>query len=162
MYLRYMKIIFVVFIALLCLIIAGQNIANLEAAYQLFVYVMGNADHEAYASSFGPSITNPALLWIALVVVVGSEFIAGFLAAKGAMDMWSARNASAGAFNQAKRYALLGSGLGVIIWLGFFGVIAGTFFQMWQTAIGSASLAGAFQYFISCAIVFIIVSMADE
>ncbi len=151
-----------IFISLLCLVYAGQNIANLDAAYQSFVYVMGNVDHTVYASSFIPAITSPALIWTALVIVVGCEFLAGLLAAAGALAMWSARHASAEEFNHAKKYALLGSGLGIIIWLGFFGVIGGAFFQMWQNAIGAASLAGAFQYSVSCAIVFIIVGIADE
>jgi predicted small integral membrane protein len=158
---RQIKIFCVVIIALLCLVYAGQNVANLEAAYQSFAYVLGNVDHTVYTSSFIPSITSPALIWTALVIVVASEFLAGLLAARGALAMWSARNASAEEFNQAKKLALVGSGLGVVIWLGFFGVGGGAAFQMWQTAIGVASLEGAFQFSTSCAIVFIIVSMTD-
>jgi predicted small integral membrane protein len=94
-----------------------------------------------------------------LVIVVASEFLAGLLAARGALAMWSARNAPAEEFNLAKKYALLGSGLGVVIWLGFFGVGGGAAFQMWQTAIGAASLEGAFQFSVSCAIVFIILQI---
>ena len=130
MYLRYLKIVLVAFIALLCLVYAGQNIANLEAAYQSFAYVMSNADHAIYSSSFVPSFTSPILIWVAWVLVVGCEFLAGLLAAKGVLDMWSARNAAGGAFNTAKKFALLGSGLGIVVWLGFFGVIGGAVFQM--------------------------------
>ncbi len=65
-------------------------------------------------------------------------------------------------FNLSKKYALLGCGMGVIVWLGFFGVFGGAFFQMWQTEIGKASMDGAFQFFMSCAVVLIIVSMTDE
>lgn len=159
---RQLKVILVAFISLLCLAYAGQNIANLDAAYGLFAYVMSNADHAVYASSFMPAITSPVLLWSALVLVVGLEFLAGILAAKGAFSMWSARNASAAEFNDSKKHALLACGLGIVIWFGLFGVLGGAFFQMWQTAGGGASLAGAFQYFISCAAVFIIVNMTDN
>jgi predicted small integral membrane protein len=162
MFLRYLKIDFAIIIALLCLVYAGQNVANLEAAYQSFAYVMGGADHAVYASSFVPSITSPVLIWLALVAVVGAEFVAGLLAAKGAVDMWSARNAEGAAFDKAKKFALLGSGLGIVVWMGFFGVIGGAVFQMWQTAIGSASLEGAFQFSVSCAIVFIILGAPDK
>ena len=162
MFIRYLKIDFVIIIALLCLVYAGQNVANLEAAFQSFAYVMGNVDHAVYTSSFGPSITSPALIWLALIVVVACEFIAGSLATKGAWDMWSARSAERAIFNKAKNFALLGCGVGIIIWLGFFGVVGGAFFQMWQTTIGSNSLNGAFQFSVSCAIVFIIVSMPDD
>lgn len=159
---RLLKTIFVAIIALLCLAYASQNIVNLDAAYASFAYVMSNADHVAYPDSFMPAITSPVLLWTTLTVVVACEILAGLFAAKGAISMWSARNGSAGEFRQAKKYALLGCALGIIVWLGFFGVFGGAVFQMWQTEIGTGSMDGAFQFFMSCAVVFIIVSMADE
>ena len=162
MVIRQLKIVFVVIIALLCLLYASQNVANLEACYQSFAYVLSRADHAVYPSSIVPSITSPALIWSALIIVVGSEFLAGLLAAKGARDMWSTRHAQADVFNQAKKYALYGCALGIVIWLGFFGVLGSALFQMWQTAIGDGSMRGAFQFFMSCATVFIIVNMADE
>jgi len=158
---RQLKIIFVLIIALMCLAYATQNVVNLDAAYQSFVYVMGGADHAVYQASFMPAITSPALIWPALILVVGCEFLAGLLAAKGAVSMWSARNASAEEFKRSKKFALLGSGLGIIVWMGFFGVFSGAFFQSWQTTAGALSLEGAFQYSVSCAIVFIIVNMDD-
>jgi len=158
---RQIKVIFVVIIALVCLAYAVQNVVNLDAAYQSFVYVMGNTDHTVYTSSFMPAISSPALIWAVLVVVVGCEFLAGLLAAKGALSMWLARQASADDFKRAKNFALLGCGLGIIVWMGFFGAFGGAFFQMWQTTVGALSLDGAFQYAVSCAIVFIIVNMED-
>jgi predicted small integral membrane protein len=123
---------------------------------------MSNTDHASYEFSFLPAVTSPILIWAALILVVGLEFAAGLLAAKGAADMWSARNASPEVFNEAKKYALYGSGVGVVVWLGFFGVAGGAVFQMWQTEIGSNSMNGAFQLFASCAFVFVIVSMAND
>lgn len=162
MQIRLLKTIFAAIIALLCLAYATQNVVNLDAAYGAFAYVMSNVDHAVYASSFMPAVTSPVLLWAALIIVVGFEFLAGLLAARGALSMWSARSASADEFNRAKQYALIGCGLGIVVWLGFFGTFAGAFFQMWQTPAGATSLAGAFQYFVACAIVFIIVNLADE
>jgi len=159
---RLLKTIFVAIIALLCLAYATQNIVNLDVAYASFAYVMSNVDHVAYPKSFMPAISSPALLWTALVLVVACEFLAGFLTAKGAFSMFSALNASAAEFQQAKKHALVGCAIGVIVWLGFFGVFGGAFFQMWQTEIGKASMDGAFQFFVSCAVVFVIVSMTDE
>lgn len=162
MQIRLPKTIFVSIIALLCLAYATQNVINLDAAYASFAYVMSNVGHVAYPKSFMPAITSPALLWTALTVVVACEFLAGLLAAKGAFSMFSARNSTAAEFQQAKKHALMGCTLGIIVWLGLFGVFGGAFFQMWQTEIGKASMDGAFQFFMSCAVVFIIVNMADE
>ena len=83
MAIRHLKIVFVAFISLLCLFYAAQNVANLDACYQVFAYVLGAVDHEVYPDSFFPAIQSPALIWLVLVVVVALEFTAGLLAAKG-------------------------------------------------------------------------------
>jgi len=144
---RYLKIVFVIFISLVCLFYAGQNVANLNACYQAFAYVMSMADHQAYPDSFFPAIQNPALIWLTLVLIVTLEFAAGLLAAKGAWDLWSARKAPA---------------TGIVVWMGLFGAVGGALFQMWETDAGSHSLEGAFQIFGACAFTFLIVNMADD
>ena len=162
MVIRYLKIDFVIFISLLCLVYAGQNVANLEACYQAFAYVMGMANHQAYPDSIFPVIQSPAVIWLVLILVVGLEFTAGLLAAKGAWDLWGARKASAAEFNGAKTYALVGCGTGIVVWLGLFAVFGGALLQMWQTEIGGASMDDAFQFFVACALIFMIVTMADD
>lgn len=159
---RYLKILFVVFIALLCLFYAGQNVANLDACYQAFAYVLSRADHQVYPDSIFPALQNSALIWLVLTLVVSLEFLAGLLAAKGAWDLWSARKGSAETFNAAKNYALLGCGTGIVVWLGLFAVFGGALFQMWQTEIGAGSLGDAFQFFAACAFVFLILNTADN
>lgn len=162
MAIRHLKIVFVGFISLLCLIYAAQNVANLDACYQAFAYVLGAADHQIYPDSIFPAVQSPAVIWLVLVVVVGLEFIAGLLAAKGAWDLWGARKAPAADFNGAKTYALLGCGVGIVVWLGLFAVFGGALSQMWQTEIGGASMDDAFQFFVACAFIFLIVNAADD
>ena len=159
---RYLKILFMIFIALLCLFYAGQNVANLDACYQAFAYVLSRADHQIYPDSIVPAVQNGAVIWLALTLVVSLEFLAGLLAAKGAWDLWSARSGSAETFNAAKTYALLGCGTGIVVWLGLFAVFGGALLQMWQTDIGAGSLEDAFQFFAACAFVFLIVNTADN
>lgn len=159
---RYLKIALVNFISLLCLIYAAQNVVNLEVCYQTFAYVLGAADHQIYPDSIFPAVQSPVVIWLALVLVVGLEFAAGLLAAKGAWDLWAARNAPAAEFNGAKTYALLGCGVGIIVWLGFFAVFGGALSQMWQTEIGGASMDDAFQFFAACALIFLIVNSDDN
>ncbi len=162
MAIRLLKIVFVMSVSLLCLFYAAQNVANLDACYQAFAYVMGAADHQVYPDSFFPAIQSPAVTWLVLVLVVSLEFAAGLLAAKGAWDLWRARKAPAADFNRAKTYALVGCGLGVVVWLGFFTVFGGALFQMWQTEIGGGSLEGAFQLFVACGLIFLIVNSTDD
>ncbi len=162
MAIRLLKIVFVALISLLCLFYASQNVANLDACYQAFAYVMGRADNQIYPDSIFPAIQNPVLIWLVLGLVVGLEFTAGFIAAKGAWDLWRVRNAPAAEFNEAKTYALVGCGMGIVVWLGLFAVFGGALFQMWQTDIGEGSMDGAFQFFVACALIFLIVNSADN
>ena len=162
MAIRVLKVLFTACISLLCLIYAAQNIANLEACYATFAYVASGADHQAYAGSIMPTFDNPVLIWTMLIIVVGLEFTAGAVCAKGAWNMWNERQSSAAEFNTAKTYALIGCGASILIWLGLFEVLGGALFQMWQTQIGSGSMDDAFQFFVLSALVFIIVSASDE
>jgi predicted small integral membrane protein len=162
MAIRYLKIVFVALISALCLFYGTQNIVNLDACYQAFAYVLGAVDHQVYTSPIIPPIQNSAAVWLALVLVVGLEFTAGLCALKGVWDLWNTRNSSAEMFNAAKTYALIGCGLGILIWLGFFTVFGGALFIMWQTDVGRGSLDNAFQFFGACALIFLILSSADD
>jgi len=159
---RYLKIVFVALISLMCLFYGTQNVVNLDACYQVFAYVLGAVDHQIYSDQVIPAIQGPAIIWLTLVVVVGLEFTAGVCAAKGTWDLWSARKATAEVFNGAKTYALIGCGLGIVIWLGLFAVFGGALFIMWQTDVGRGSLESAFQFFGACAFIFMIVNAADD
>ena len=159
---RIIKCVLSLSIALMCTFYALQNLVNLQAAYGFVALMAGMGGHEAYASHFGPAITSPAIIWLILSVIIVSELTAGLVSAKGAFDMWKARSADAAAFNAAKKLAIVGAGIGVITWLGYFGAIGGAYFQMWQTQAGAQALQGAFQYTMMCGLVMILLSMQDE
>lgn len=158
---RLIKIILVLIISLQALVYATQNMVNLDAAYATVAYVISNKDHAAYPNSFTPAITNPILIWIAVATIIAVEYAAGLMAAKGTLDLWQKRKASADEFNAAKTNALWGAGLTVVVWLGLFGVIANGVFQMWQTEIGVGSSSDAFKFFVSGGLVLIFVNMTD-
>lgn len=162
MSIRILKIILVIFVSMQALFYALQNVANIDVAYQLTAYVLSNAEHAMYPSSMFPALSNPVLVWVALIIIITGEFLAGALAAKGVFDMWSKRNASAVEFSQSQKYAILGCGASMIVWFGLFMVVAGAAFQMWQTTAGSASFNGAFQYFCASALVLITLYVADD
>ncbi|MEQ8207691.1 MAG: DUF2165 family protein, partial [Woeseia sp.] len=73
-----------------------------------------------------------------------------------------ARRGDAAAFNGAKTFAIAGCGVALIVWFGLFNVVGGAYFQMWQTQLGAASLAGAFQYSVLNGLVLLIIQSADE
>lgn len=162
MAIRTLKTVLVAIVSLMALLWAVQNVTNLDAAYQTVAYVMSNVDHEAYASSFGPSITSPALIWLALAIILIGEFSVAFLAAKGTWDLWSNRGAAAAEFAAAKKFGLLGCGMAIVVWFGFFMVLAGAYFQMWQTQIGAGSFDDAAKLAAISGLILIFLNMPDE
>ena len=159
---RYLKIVLVSCAALLCLFYATHNVVNFEAAYGFVAAVLGQADHAAYPASIFPAITTPALVWAALVFICLLEYTAGIMTAMGAWVLWTARHDAAADFNAAKTLAVMGLGLGIVVWFGLFATLGGAGFQMWQTQLGSASLTGAFQYTMQLGLVLLFVNMYDN
>lgn len=159
---RYLKIALVFFVGVMALVYALQNVVNIEAAVAVVGAVLGMENHEYYASSLGPAIKSPALVWLAVATIVLAEIAAGVLALLGSWKLWRARDAAGTEFNASKSLALLGCGIGVIVWFGFFGSVGAAWFQMWQTELGAMSLSGAFQNAVYCALVLIFVNMKDE
>jgi len=162
MAIRYVKVALVAFISLMCLMYAAQNVVNLQAAHFFVSSATSMAGHEAYPASFGPALQSPGIAWLLLAVIVTLETAAGLLAARGAWDLWRARAGNAEAFNAAKGYAMLGGGLALVVWFGFFTAIGGAYFQMWQTELGRGALGGAFQYATQIGIVLLFVNATDS
>ncbi len=159
---RYLKIAFVFFVGVMALVYALQNLVNIGAARAVVGAVLGMENHEYYASSLGPAITSPAIVWLALATIILAEIAAGVFALLGSWQLWRTRTSSAVDFNAAKSHALLGCGIGVIVWFGFFGSVGAAWFQMWQTELGAMSLGGAFPNAVYCALVLMFVNMKDD
>ena len=162
MYIRNIKIMFVVITSLMALIYVTQNMVNADAAHAALMYVMSGTGHEVYPNSFGPKFTDPVFGWIAVTIIFSLEYATGFLLAKGAWDMWRARGKDSEAFMASRKWAQIGCGFGVLVWFGLFGVVGSAFFQMWQTEVGTGSMNGAFQLFVSCALTLLVISQPDN
>jgi len=115
-----------------------------------------------HPETFGFAITTPWINWLILWTIILTEFTAGLIAGKGTFDMWRARARNAVDFKAAKQMGILGSGLGVFIWFGYFTVIGGAFFQMWQTEAGNQPLRDAFQYVMMCGLVMLYLSIDED
>ena len=159
---RYIKIAMIASVSVFCLAYALQNIVNLGAAEWFVAYTTSMEGHEKYPSHFGPAVTSPALHVTMLWIIIALEFSAGLLAAKGAFDMFSARNSSAEDFQTAKTHGIAACGVGILIWFGLFSAIGGAYFQMWQTDAGGGALANATWFSIQLALVWLLVSQKDE
>jgi predicted small integral membrane protein len=159
---RLLKVALAAFVAIFCLMYAIQNIANLQAAYGFVALMAGMEGHAAYPSHVGPSVHSPMLIWTMLWIIIALEFLAGLLAAKGAFDMWQARKKSSSEFNDAKGSAVLGCGIGVIIWFGIFSAIGGAYFQMWQTQAGGGVLNNAGSFVVQLGVIALLINANDK
>ena len=141
---RYLKIALVVFVGLTGFLFVAGNVANWDAGRGAVAYVLSMEGHEVYGAHIFPPVTNSTLVTLAYLVILAGEFLVGAFSFKGAWDLWGARKESAEIFNAAKIFAVLGTGMAMVVWFGGFIVIGGVLFQMWQTQIGAGSFDDSF------------------
>ena len=117
---RYFKIVLAAFASLFCLFYAVQNMANLGPAEWFVGTMTAMEGHQSYPNTFAFAVKSPVAVKILLWTIILLELVAGLLAGKGAIDLFARRNASNEEFNQAKSFALAGTGLAVVIWFGIY------------------------------------------
>ena len=142
---RYLKIAFVAALGVMALLYVIHNIMNLSDAYGAVGYVLGLEHNEVFDANLLPAIT-AGLVPVAAWIIFAFEIACGLICLLGTWKLWQARGGDPATFEAAKGTAKLGAGLSVIIWFGFFGVIGGAGYQMWQSEIGAGSLADAFKF----------------
>lgn len=162
MAIRILKVSLTAVVAFMALVLAVQNILNLDSAYATVASVLAMEGHEAYPRSIAPAITAPALVWFSLAIIIMAELASGLLAGKGAWDLWRARNLSNDRFDSAKSYAVVGCGAVILVWFGLFMVLAGGYFQMWQTDLGRGAMENAFQLSGMAGLVMLFVNNPDQ
>ncbi len=162
MAIRYLKIVLVIFVGLQGLLYVAGNLANWDAGLGAVGYVLSMQGHEVYDARIFPAVTGSIGVTLAYLLILTGEFLVGALSLKGAWDLWRARAASAVAFDAAKTYAILGTGMAMVVWFGGFIVIGGALFQMWQTQVGAGSMDDALIFAATGGLVLLIVSRPDD
>lgn len=79
------------------------------------------------------AIASPVAATIAYWLIIATEALTGVLLALGAVRLALARRGPAVDFNAAKSIAVLGFGLGFLLWFTGFMVVGGEWFAMWQS-----------------------------
>lgn len=159
---RSLKVIATGFLGLMALLYAAQNVVNIDAARAVVGLVLSMEGHEYYPEHLLPPVTNNLLIWASLCLIIALEFLTAFFLLWGAWAMWKARRNDAIVFNAAKSNALKGCLLGMIVWLGLFGTIGGTYFQMWQTEVGAMSLGDALRFGVIYGVLFVVIHARDD
>ena len=145
---RIVKILFMLSIATWGVLGAIANLMAYPDGYYSvqFTFSMQGA---ANAPGLWRAIENPLLIHLGFAVIWGSKLAGGLLASYGTLQMWSQRQATAKAFDEAKTYGLLG--VAIMLLMLFFGfvVIGGTYFELWRDVktMGYHAHVYAFIYF---------------
>lgn len=107
------------------------------------------------------AIESPFIVWMGVIGIILTEYIAGILCLWGAATMWSARSASVSDFKEAKSKAMLGLVLTAVFYFIAFQAVAGEWFMLWQNRT-EPTLQEAFRNFTSAMLMLIWINTADE
>lgn len=158
---RYLKMAFTGLVALIGLLAFVNNLLNLEGAHGALSTVVAMGE-QPYYRAWGPALAAPWAAWLALAIVMAGELATGLLGLKGLADMIRARAVPALVFEDAKTFAILGAGVGTLVWFGLFITVGELYFNMWQTSIGVGSAEGALRYGAVCAVALIFLGFREE
>lgn len=158
----YLKIGLALAVGLLAALWFANNLLNWDVAQGAVAYTLSQADQAGYPNHLVPPIDSPVITTMVLLAIVIGEGAAGGLALAGAYRMWAARKLDDGAFRNAKRYALWGAGVAVLVWFLLFQVFGGTLIMMGQSEGARGALDGAFRFASYCFLTLIYLSLPED
>lgn len=121
-------------IALWLALVAFGNITDYGSNWVFVQHVLAMDSIFPDASIHYRAIHSPLLQHIAYALIIAAEALAAVLCAIGAWRMWRARRAPTSVFRRAKRFAIYGLTVGLMLWLGGFMAIGGEWFGMWMSS----------------------------
>lgn len=93
-------------------------------------------------------VTSPGLWHAAYAVIIAGEGLTGVVLAIGAIAMSRCLRLPVARFNRAKRFVIIGTTLGFLVWFFGFMVVGGEWFSMWESAKWNGQQA-AFRFYLT-------------
>ncbi|MDJ0759970.1 MAG: DUF2165 family protein [Woeseiaceae bacterium] len=144
---RTLKILFAAIVAFWGLVGVIGNLASLSVAYEYVEMVTGMSDVFEEGRPAPPWRTaSPVIVWAGVMLIVLGKLGAFVFCSIGAFRMLKVRTADTRAFAAAKKYAVFGCGLAVVMLFGGFTVVGETMYLMWVNPDGEHAAAGAWRY----------------
>jgi len=131
---RLSRILLVAVIALWVGLVAFGNITDYRSNLAFVQHVLAMDTIFPDAAIHYRAIHSPLLHHAAYVLIITAEVLVAVLCGFGAWRMWRARRSSATLFRRARRMAVAGLAVGVVLWLGGFMAIGGEWFGMWMSS----------------------------
>ncbi|MGB3831669.1 MAG: DUF2165 domain-containing protein [Mesorhizobium sp.] len=160
MTLRLSKIIMCLCLAAFAFLVAFGNITDYGSNFAFVQHVLSMDTTFPGNALMYRSITNPALWTVGYWLIILGEAITCILFLIAAWNLWAARNESGAAFNRAKKFAVIGTTMGFLVWYFGFMVVGGEWFAMWQSQTWNGQEA-AFKFYMTMLVVLIYVIQPD-
>jgi predicted small integral membrane protein len=158
---RFIKVGLAFTVGMLAGLWAINNLLNWETAQGAVAYALSQENQSGYSARIIPPITSSSAATLGLLIIILTEATAGSLALFGAWRMWSRRKAPTAVFAEAKRFAILGSGIALLNWFLGFQVIGGTAIMMGQAEGMEGAMRGAGAMASSSFLTLIYLSMSE-
>lgn len=131
---RIAKIICVAAIALMAILVVVGNSTDYYTNYHFVEHVLKMDTVFPDSKIHYRHIDNPVLFNAAYIFLIAMEALMAFFCSRGSWMLFKNLNNSAADFHNAKKWAVAGIIIGIMIWFLGFEVIGGEWFGMWQSA----------------------------
>lgn len=157
---RIAKVVMSASLALFCLLVAFDNIADYDTNYAFVQHVLSMDTIFPGSELRSRAITDPALWQLAYAAIIAAQAAAGALFAAGAILMANALHAPGADFNRAKGCVIAAVLTAFVLWFFGFMVVGGEWFAMWQSEDWNGQEA-AFRFYVTALAVLIFVNQQD-
>ena len=157
---RLVKVAMVASLALFALVVAFDNLVDYGSNYEFVRHTLSMDTTFPGNALKWRAINEPAVWAIAYGLIILTEAAVGILLAFATLRLATTIRADARLFNSAKKFAVLGVGLGFLLWFTGFMVVGGEWFAMWQSKAWNGQQS-AFQFYMTLLAVLIFVNQPD-
>jgi predicted small integral membrane protein len=160
MILRGAKTSLVFVVALYYSLVVFNNLSDYDSNYQFVRHVLMMDSTFAGNHGMWRAINSPAVHTIFYVTIIAWEILTTVLCWWGGVCLARALREGATAFHRAKRVAIAGLTLGLLMWLVAFLTIGGEWFLMWQSKTWNGQ-ESAFRMYTIIGIVLVFLALPD-
>ncbi len=158
--LRLAKIAMVASLALFAFLVTFNNVTDYGSNFAFVQHVLSMDTTFPGNALMWRAITTPIIWHAGYWLIIAGEALTCIAYAIATASLISALHTSGAAFNRAKRYVYVATGLGFLVWFTGFMVIGGEWFAMWQSPTWNGQEA-AFRFYTALLGVAIFVALAD-
>jgi predicted small integral membrane protein len=157
---RIAKVIMVASLAFFALLVAFDNLTDYDTNYAFVRHVLSMDTTFPGNTLLYRRIASPALWQAAYAVIIAGEGLTGVALTVATISLGRRLRAEGSRFNHAKRFAIIGSAAGFMVWFFGFMVVGGEWFSMWQSPMWNGQEA-AFRFYMTILAVLIFVNQPD-